>query len=100
MFSYCDFIPIKSLEGVILINVYDKSYVESSLDLPKSRRKNFSSVKSFQNLDDFVETYISYDYGENFHRLKAPYKNHKNSDIKCENECFLNIHLYSSAKLY
>lgn len=54
MFSYCDFLPVKSLEGVIIINVYDKAYIEASLDLPKSRKKNFTSVESFQNLDDFI----------------------------------------------
>lgn len=53
MNSFCDFIPIKSLDGVILINVYDKSYIEASLSLPKSRRNNYSSVKSFKNLEDF-----------------------------------------------
>ena len=32
--NFCDFIPVRSLNGVILINKYDKSYIEASIDLP------------------------------------------------------------------
>lgn len=32
--SFCDFIPVRSLNGVILINTYDKSYIEASINLP------------------------------------------------------------------
>ena len=46
-YSYCDFLPVKSLEGVIIINSFDKSFVDAALDLPKSRRKNFSQVESY-----------------------------------------------------
>lgn len=98
--SYCDFFPIKSLDGVILINVYDKSYVEASLNLPKSRRKNYSQVQSFSDLRDFRYSLISFDYGEKFSRIKAPVRNHKNIPIDCDGECFLNIHIYSSFKSY
>lgn len=52
-FSYCDFLPIKSLEGVILINTFDKSFIEASMNLPASKKKAFSTVSSFQDLDDF-----------------------------------------------
>lgn len=100
LYAYCDFLPIKSLEGVILINVYDKSYLEASLNLPKSRRKNFGSVKSFKNLDDFKETFISFNFGERFDRIEPPEVNHKGVEIECETECFLNLHLYSSLKQY
>lgn len=26
--NYCDFVPIKSLDGVILINLYDSVYID------------------------------------------------------------------------
>lgn len=38
-YQYCDFLPVKSLEGVVLVNVYEKSYIEASLNLPESRKK-------------------------------------------------------------
>ncbi len=67
--GFCDFVPIKSLSGVIIANRYEKAYIEASLNLPKSRKKNYSSVRSFENLDDFKETFISFDYGETWERL-------------------------------
>lgn len=64
--GYCDFVPIHSLKGVILVNVYDKSFIEASMNLPKSRRKRLDEVHSFEDLDDFKMTLISFNYGEKF----------------------------------
>lgn len=70
--NFCDFLPIRSLNGVILINTYDKSYIEASMDLPMSRRKSYENVHTFEDIDDFKTTMISFNYGESFQRLKAP----------------------------
>lgn len=43
---------------------------------------------------------VSFDYGEKFIRLEAPPTDHRGKDINCGNQCFLNIHMYSSAKQY
>lgn len=51
--NFCDFVPILSLNGVILVNTYDKSYVEASMDLPLSRRKAYDDVHTFEDIDDF-----------------------------------------------
>ena len=36
--NFCDFLPIHSLVGVVLVNQYDKTYIEHTLNLPKSRQ--------------------------------------------------------------
>ena len=96
--GFCDFVPINSLNGIVFINRYDKSYIEASQNLPKSRQKRFNSVQSFQNIDDFKQTYISFNFGEKFTRLKAPEVNHMGRRILCQEDCFLNLHLQSSIK--
>ena len=51
--GFCDFIPIKSLKGVIISNFYDGSFIELSTNLPKSRLKKYSEISKLENLDDF-----------------------------------------------
>ncbi len=96
--GFCDFVPIYSLTGVILTNRYDKSFIEASLNLPKSRWRNYNEVRTFEDLDDFKETYISFNFGEKFTRIPAPEYSVSGLRINCDTDCYLNIHLQSSIK--
>lgn len=98
--GFCDFVPLKSLAGSVLVNRYDKSVLDTLNNLPLSHRQKFSDLSSYSNLADYRQTFISLDYGEKFERLAPPEVDEVGEAIICETECFLNLHLQSSIRAF
>lgn len=98
--TLCDVMPIRSLHGVMLANRYKKEYVTFSENVPKSKRKNMDQIRRLNNIDDYKMTFISFDFGITWNRLKPPALDEKKRPFRCGEDCHLNLHLFSSYKDY
>ena len=96
--TLCDLMPIASLAGVMVANRYKKEFVTLSENMPKSRRQNMDQIRRLNNIEDYKMTFVSFDFGINWQRLKAPALDDKNRPFGCNEECYLNLHLFSSYK--
>ena len=98
--TLCDVMPIRSLAGVMMANRYKKEFVTFSENVPKSKRQNLDQIRRLNNIDDYKMTYVSFDFGITWDRVKPPALNHENQPFTCGDDCYLNIHLFSSYKDY
>ena len=96
--TLCDVLPIKSLAGVMIANRYKKEFVTFSENVPKSKRKNMDQIRRLNNIEDYKMTFISFDFGLTWDRIKAPTLDNKERPFSCDEDCYLNIHLFSSYK--
>ena len=62
--GFCDFIPVWSLDGVIIINVYDKQLIDVLNDLPENNQYRAANIN--KSIEDFKFSLISFNYGESF----------------------------------
>ena len=98
--TLCDVMPMRSLAGVMMANRYKKEFVTFSENVPKSKRQNLDQIRRLNNIDDYKMSYISFDFGVTWDRLKPPALNNENRPFSCGEECYLNLHLFSSYKDY
>jgi hypothetical protein len=96
--TLCDVMPITSLSGVMLANRYKKEFVTFSENVPKSKRQNMDQIRRLNNIEDYKMSFISFDFGLTWNRIKAPTLDDNEKPFSCSDECFLNIHLFSSFK--
>lgn len=96
--TLCDIMPITSLAGVMLANRYKKEYVTFSENVPKSKRQKLDQIRRLNNIEDYKMTHVSFDFGLTWERLKPPSLDDKNRPFNCSDDCFLNLHLFSSFK--
>ena len=97
----CDFEPIRSLNGIILANKYSQEYIDGIVEIPKSRYRDYSTTVSIDNIDNYKETMISFNYADRFEKIQAPRYDNKDRELKCEADiCYLNLHLRSSSDKY
>lgn len=96
--GFCDFLPLRSLVGSVLVNRYNKSFLDLANSLPPSRRAQLGALTNYNTLADYRSTHVSFDFGETFSRLPAPATDHRGQPIACEDACYLNLHLQSAAR--
>lgn len=107
-----DFERVKGVEGIYIVNVYDKSKMDSvkndllpgeqndpSLNENYDPRNPFSIKQS--DLQKYKKTVVSFDKGVKWHYLKAPRTDSEGRQFSCPDEfCSLHIHSYSSNGFY
>ena len=91
---------VPSLEGVFITNTYDEKYLDL-IDI--EMRFNSQQVGAIREkqldlelLQHYRQTKISFDNGGRWYLLKAPRYDSQGKIIKCEDDCYLHLHIYST----
>lgn len=93
--SICDIIKVPSIEGVYLINVYDKTFIEL-LKGAIMGEQDGQQQRMAERLDQYKKTQMTFDTGATWKPLQAPVKRMDGKKFKCEYDCFLHLHMFSS----
>lgn len=84
-----------SIEGVFFINIYDRDFVK----MLKSQNDPNASVqdkKLAQRLDQYKKTLYTFDSGVTWKELAPPVVQMDGKKFKCEYDCSLHLHMFSS----
>ena len=88
------FQEVESLEGLYFANIYDENYLRVYSELTNS-----NGVKH-GDMNQFITTLISFDFGSSWNRVTPPSLNSKGELFKCKDTgCFLNLHLKNSDRI-
>lgn len=86
------------MEGALIANVFDHSEIEKF----KSRRRKVTSERemkssnTFEHLDSFRKSVISFDRGAEWHPIKAPKYDNRGQPFACNGDCSLHLRGRSS----
>ncbi|KAM3138353.1 hypothetical protein pb186bvf_009629 [Paramecium bursaria] len=90
--GHCDFERIKSMKGVYIANIFDYEEVERTIQ----RRKRINTEKDMKSqqadkLDQYKKSLITYDFGGEWHPIKAPKYSYNGQPLNCNGDCSLHL---------
>lgn len=86
---------VTSMPGMMLANVYEEDYIKVHEGLAYTKAAIGST-----DLNQFIKTMVSYDYGKTWGRLQPPSLTAQGTLFRCaEQHCYLNLHLADNDKI-
>lgn len=107
----CDFDKINGLDGIFIANVIDQDWMkdaqqemqeeelnsEESMEEKKKSKTKETNEKTDQ-FRDFIETFITFNKGGSWQRLKSPERDANGKHYECGDNCYLNLHGISNTQ--
>jgi hypothetical protein len=96
-----DLMIVPSLEGVFIANIFDVKYLDllkTEIQFNNSAPGNIDGniVSNLGLLEHYKQTKITFDNGGRWDFLRAPRFDSFGKAIKCEDDCYLHLHVYST----